>query len=136
MLTLKRDAERYCDFNWCVSRTKLFSFGSVGNGGSQPGARIWVDRKGLKEKILLRERRGDANKQKSHPKLRAARGGRDGAGSHFVQPVGGHRAPPARDQPTSSLCGALLLLFNFFPSPSSSPLLSPSPRLALPHHVY
>lgn len=25
MLTLKRDAERYCNFNWCASRVKILS---------------------------------------------------------------------------------------------------------------
>lgn len=98
MLTLKRDAKRYCNFNWCVSRTKILSFGSLGNGRSEPGTRIWIHRNDMTVKNLLQERREykQTNKKKSHPKLPECPGSRrgwDGAGSPFVQCIRRHRAP-------------------------------------------
>lgn len=138
MLTLKRDAKRYCNFNWCVSRIKILSFESFGNGGSQPGTRIWVDRNGLKHKILLQERRGHKQTKKP-PKVAGMPGQPPRLGRRRVPLCSVHQKascfliPRCKLKAFVGLCYYYLISFPCLPPLPSFP---PSPRLALLHHVY
>lgn len=130
--------KRYCNFNWCVSRTKILSFGSFGNGGSQPGTRVWVDRNGLKHKILLQERRGRKQTKKATQSCRNARAAA-AAGTAPGPPLFVHQKasrsliPRCKLKAFVGLCYYYLISFPCLPPLPSSP---PSPRLALLHHVY